>query len=184
MTAIGLVVAFSGADNTMAEVQPAATAATYQEINWDALVPEDWAPPQPDFDAFFEAPVEGYSADIPEAPVVAAMDGQRVKLPGYLVPVKLDGEKVREFLMVPYFGACIHVPPPPPNQVVHVTMDPAVKLADPYGAHWVSGTLSTKGTSSDLATAAYTMTGDLVNEYVWEPYVPPEDEAAEEAPAQ
>ena len=54
------------------------------------------------------------------------LDGQNVRIPGYLLPLDFDGKKVTEFLLVPYVGACIHVPPPPPNQIVHVRPDEAV----------------------------------------------------------
>jgi len=52
-----------------------------------------------------------------------ALDGQIVRMPGYLLPLETSGKRVREFLLVPWVGACIHTPPPPPNQIVHVTLD-------------------------------------------------------------
>lgn len=59
--------------------------------------------------------------DMPNAPVVKALDGQNIRLPGYIVPLEVSEEgRTTEFLLVPYFGACIHVPPPPSNQIVHV----------------------------------------------------------------
>ena len=56
------------------------------------------------------------------APVVEALNGQHVKIPGFVVPLDASGETVKEILLVPYFGACVHVPPPPSNQIVHVTL--------------------------------------------------------------
>jgi len=53
--------------------------------------------------------------------VVKELNGQKVSIPGYLLPLEITGSSVTEFLLVPYFGACIHAPPPPPNQIVHVT---------------------------------------------------------------
>ena len=50
------------------------------------------------------------------------LDGKRVRLPGYVLPLDVDGELLTEFLLVPYVGACIHVPPPPRNQIVHATV--------------------------------------------------------------
>ncbi|MBK8162824.1 MAG: DUF3299 domain-containing protein [Gammaproteobacteria bacterium] len=55
-----------------------------------------------------------------EAPVLSALHNQTVKLPGFVVPLEGDGQVVNEFLLVPYYGACIHVPPPPANQIVNV----------------------------------------------------------------
>jgi hypothetical protein len=52
-----------------------------------------------------------------------ALDGQLVRMPGYLLPLETSGKRIREFLLVPWVGACIHTPPPPPNQIVHVTLD-------------------------------------------------------------
>ena len=72
--------------------------------------------------------------------------------------------------MVPYFGACIHVPPPPPNQIVYVEMPEAVSLDDPYGAHWVTGVMTTEASSTSLAETSYTMAGELVEEFDWEAF--------------
>jgi len=52
-----------------------------------------------------------------------AIIGQTVQLQGYLLPLEFDNDKVKEFLLVPYVGACIHVPPPPGNQIVYVSLD-------------------------------------------------------------
>ena len=73
--------------------------------------------------------------------VVKELDGQDVRMPGYLLPLEITDGKVTEFLLVPYVGACIHVPPPPPNQIVHVKLDPedglkSGNLIDPV---WVIG---------------------------------------------
>jgi len=145
----------------------AAEAADPRQITWDDLLPEGWTPPIAPVDHFFEqGPAAAQS--VAEAPVVPAMNGQRVRLPGYLVPIDLDGKQVRSFLMVPYFGACIHVPPPPPNQVVFVRLEKPVSLEDPYGAHWVTGRLSTEASSTNLAEAAYTMVGEVVEVFDWD----------------
>ncbi len=138
-----------------------------ENISWDDLLPPDWIPPATSVNHFFdETPAQTLSSA--ESPVVPAMNRRRVRLPGYLVPIDLEGERVRSFLMVPYFGACIHVPPPPPNQVVFVELEDAVSLADPYGAHWVTGELRTSNNSTDLAEAAYSMRGESVEVFNWE----------------
>lgn len=138
-----------------------------ENITWDDLLPPDWVPPATSVDHFFDGTPE-QTLSSAESPVVPAMNRRRVRLPGYLVPMDLEGERVRSFLMVPYFGACIHVPPPPPNQVVFVEMEDAVSLADPYGAHWVTGELRTSSSSTDLAEAAYRMRGEAVDVFDWE----------------
>jgi len=156
--------------DTTEEAEAAAGTATVESptvLTWDDLLPEGWTPPVTSVDHFFDSPPQ--PAQTPDdAPVVDALDAQRVRLPGYLVPITLEGERVREFLMVPYFGACIHVPPPPPNQIVFVSLPQAIDLDDPYGAHWVTGVLSTSISSTELADAAYTMRGEAVDPFNWQ----------------
>ncbi|OHC44405.1 MAG: hypothetical protein A3J25_09630, partial [Pseudomonadales bacterium RIFCSPLOWO2_02_FULL_63_210] len=109
------------------------TAAEVRELTWSDMVPAD-APaqvvePAPihDLSQLADALSEAGPASqqqSPAAPVVKELDGQAVKLPGYIVPLDVTDEgRVTEFLLVPYFGACIHVPPPPSNQIVHVTTE-------------------------------------------------------------
>src|SRR5690606_42145125 len=76
------------------------------------------------------------------APVVQAMNGRRIRLPGFVVPLEGDGKTVREFLLVPYFGACIHVPPPPANQLIHVMPDQPIPGEWNMVPVWVSGVLT------------------------------------------
>lgn len=92
--------------------------------------------------------------------VVADMDGRTVDLDGYLVPLGTnDAGLVDEALFVSFYGACIHVPPPPPNQIIHVTLDAPIALGnlwDPYRLH---GTLQIKQFDADIASAAYDVGG-------------------------
>lgn len=125
------------------------------ELGWDDLVPRSAA----EFDD-----------DLPRSPVpsngtVAELNGVEVKLPGFVVPLDMSGETVSSFLLVPYFGACIHQPPPPPNQTVFVTLKEAIALETMYYPVWVTGTLATERNSSDLAEAGYTMAGLSVERF-------------------
>ena len=79
-----------------------------------------------------------------------ALDGTRVRIPGYVLPLEFDGTAVSEFLLVPYVGACIHVPPPPPNQMVFVTASASFETEGLFAPVWVEGTLSTRGGAYDL----------------------------------
>jgi hypothetical protein len=84
--------------------------------------------------------------------MVEELNGKRVRIPGYLLPLEISDSKVTEFLLVPYIGACIHVPPPPPNQIVHVNVVhkkgySSKKLYEPV---WVSGVISVKSIVKDL----------------------------------
>ncbi len=78
------------------------------------------------------------------------LEGQVVKLPGYLLPLELSGKRVTEFLLVPWVGACVHTPPPPPNQIVHVKVDAAYEMTSLFEPVWVIGKLATSATKKSL----------------------------------
>lgn len=84
--------------------------------------------------------------------VVEELDGQQIKMPGYVLPIEFDGRKVSEFLLVPWVGACIHTPPPPPNQIVHVVLGPERAIEDKgrFAPIWVAGEMHTEATSKNL----------------------------------
>ena len=79
------------------------------------------------------------TGEMPES--IRKLMGKPIKIPGFAVPLEGDDgfEYVKEFLLVPTFGACIHVPPPPPNQVIHVILDKPVYFEKLMYAVWVSG---------------------------------------------
>ncbi|WP_300656353.1 DUF3299 domain-containing protein, partial [Pseudomonas sp.] len=146
------------------------SAAEVRELAWSDMVPAD-APPQVvepvpmhDLSQLADALSEAGPAtrqQSPAAPVVKQLDGLAVKLPGYIVPLDVTEEgRVTEFLLVPYFGACIHVPPPPSNQIVHVTTELGVLLDALYQPFWIEGALQVEQSSSELAEAGYQMQAD------------------------
>jgi hypothetical protein len=94
---------------------------------------------------------------------VAALDGKAIRLGGYPVPLETDarGRSIL-FFLVPYPGACIHVPPPPPNQLVLVRYPAGIELEDIYAPLWVSGTLKVEPVSNELADAAYALEAGVV----------------------
>lgn len=150
-------------------------AAEVRELTWAEMIPAD-APAQStepvplhDLSPQAEALSESGPAAIqqsPAAPVVPALDGQAIKLPGYIVPLDVSDEgRVTEFLLVPYFGACIHVPPPPSNQIVHVTSAAGVLMDALYQPFWIEGPLKVEQSSSELAEAGYQMTAGKVYAY-------------------
>jgi len=94
---------------------------------------------------------------------VAALDGQPIRLGGYPVPLESDAAgRSTLFFLVPYPGACIHVPPPPPNQLVLVRYPEGIELEDIYAPLWVSGTLQVEQVSNELADAAYALEAGMV----------------------
>ncbi len=75
--------------------------------------------------------------------VVPSLDGANVRIAGYLLPIEFKGDKVTEFLLVPFVGACIHVPPPPANQIVHVRYEEGFSTRGLFAPVWVNGAMST-----------------------------------------
>ena len=99
--------------------------------------------------------------------------GQIVRIPGYALPLEHKDMGVKEFLLVPYVGACIHVPPPPPNQTVYVSLKEAYTVKDLYEPVWITGRLSIKTTNKSLSLVdgsavietAYMLDGITVGPY-------------------
>ena len=140
-------------------------AAEPRELTWSEMLPADTAPAAPPAamhdlsklaDALAAETGPAASQQSVAAPVVKALDGQLVKLPGYIVPLDVTEEgRVTEFLLVPYYGACIHVPPPPPNQIIHVTLATPIALGDLWDPYRLAGRLQVKRFDADIASASY-----------------------------
>ncbi|WP_371917430.1 DUF3299 domain-containing protein [Pseudomonas sp. M30-35] len=150
-------------------------AAEPRELTWSELIPPNAPPvvtqmaPMHDLSQLGDTLSEtgpGMKQLSPAAPVVKNLDGVAVKLPGYIVPLDATDEgRVTEFLLVPYFGACIHVPPPPSNQIVHITTELGVKLDTLYQPFWVEGPLKVEQSTSELADAGYQMSAQKIYPY-------------------
>jgi hypothetical protein len=99
-------------------------------------------------------------------PVVTSLNGRRVRMAGLVVPLEGDGETMTEFLLVAYYGACIHVPPPPANQIVYIKAGPLkVKATELFGSVWVTGQLRTDYSHSEVGDAGYTIEAEKVEPY-------------------
>lgn len=83
--------------------------------------------------------------------VVPALDGQMIRMPGYALPLEFSGKAIRRFLLVPYVGACIHTPPPPPNQLIVVDLETPYTVKDIYDPIWITGRLTAKSGSQSLS---------------------------------
>ena len=163
--------------------------SNFEEIEWTELMPaEDLEALQnpPDYimdieegsaedkvvnqgekptDMFFD---DEYQRALLSTTVVSEMDGKAIRIPGFIVPLEFNDDKtVSQFFLVPFFGACIHVPPPPPNQVIHVTSSFGVKLENLYTPHWVSGVVNSVFIENEIASATYAMDAVDVEVY-WE----------------
>jgi uncharacterized protein len=147
----------------------------YPLVEWDNLMPADWDPMAAfrgldfsnlqDNDPRAQKALEAMRKAWNEAPVNMAMSGQQVRIPGFALPLEQSEAGVTELLLVPYFGACIHTPPPPANQIIHVKLDapePALGAMQPY---WIWGQLSATRFSNELGDAAYQIQAKGIQPY-------------------
>jgi uncharacterized protein len=95
-------------------------------------------------------------------PVVTELDGKRVRLGGYVVPLDFEATTVKEFLLAPFVGACIHVPPPPPNQIVYVKTAKGFDVEGSFDPVYVTGTLKVASQFTGLAEAGYSIEAEKV----------------------
>lgn len=158
-------------------------ASTVQTLSWDDLVPEDYElkPPLPihdysDLASIFKVEMDratgsAFAQQEPNAPVVTTFDQQQVRLAGYVVPLTIDANsRVIDFLLVPYLGACIHVPPPPSNQIIYVDAEQGLPLDELWEPFWVEGQLQVAALETAEITAGYQL--QLVN---YQRYTEPSD---------
>ncbi|MCO6428655.1 DUF3299 domain-containing protein [Nitrosomonas communis] len=160
---------------------------SYKTIQWTDLMPQD------DLDALLNPPAyldeieDGSEEDMLSNQFMLAMaqasddrymqalsstrikpefDNQRIRLPGFIVPLEFDEKQtLTRFFLVPFFGACIHVPPPPPNQIVYGVFEKGLEVTALHEPVWVTGILKTTLTENDVATSAYAMEVATVETY-------------------
>ncbi|MEM7361291.1 MAG: DUF3299 domain-containing protein, partial [Pseudomonadota bacterium] len=170
--------AFAGLPEEIREVLEQPESA-FKELEWEQLAPaDDWEALQnpPSLigeitEGGFEDRISGplgslgaaagsgrYAQALSSARVVGELDGSFSKIPGFIVPIEFsEDNKLMEFFLVPYFGACFHLPPPPPNQIVHVTSAIGADFESVYDPVWILGRLKTATKTNHIATAAYSM---------------------------
>jgi hypothetical protein len=149
---------------------PKAPAGAAPELDWDELLPQDararfsGGPPPPTHDTLGEG---GLAAQqVMDFSVNKALDGALIKIPGFIVPLDVGKDGlVTDFFLVPYFGACIHVPPPPPNQIVHVRISKGIALDSIYEAYWITGRMKVVNKSTRLGASAYQLAASNVEIY-------------------
>jgi len=181
----GALIAVAAKPVATAAVAPAAPAASpalaahkaaaqksgrIVDLDWKELLPEG---ERAHFTATAPPPVHDYRGE-GGPPAVQAQDfavnksleGAIVRLPGFIVP--LDAVKngdVSEFLLVPYFGSCIHVPPPPPNQIVYVHTSKRSAIESIYDAYWITGKLHLQTKTTRLGATAYELSAEKIEVY-------------------
>ena len=132
-------------------------------INWDDLLPEGEMERIQELYNLASSMTEmnhfgGPMTQIGTFNVQEGLIGRTVRMPGYILPLDLQpGGDITEFLLVPYFGACVHTPPPPPNQIVYVTSAEPIRVERLWSAVWVTGQLSADQHMNDMGDAAYTI---------------------------
>lgn len=143
-------------------------------IGWEDLMPEGeeerlqkmYAAQMASLYSIQEGSAADTAVQIGSFNTVDTFDEKKIRIPGYTVPFSYDAKaEISEFLLVPYFGACIHAPPPPPNQTIFVRTDKPILLKDLPQAVWVEGTLHAEKQESDLADAAYIIDLTRVEKY-------------------
>ena len=158
---------------------PAGKPSPFKTITWDELVPKDWDPMKdfksqdmgalvdgdPRADAMLKKLREAWDA----APTNPAHVGQAVRIPGFVVPLEETKDGLKEFLLVPYFGACIHSPPPPANQIIHVMPKTPAKGVRSMDAVWITGTLATLRTDTYMGASGYRVDAVGVEPYAERP---------------
>ncbi|PSL21984.1 DUF3299 domain-containing protein [Shimia abyssi] len=97
--------------------------------------------------------------------VTKKYDGKVVRIPGYLVPLEYDGERVTAGLLVPYVGACVHVPPPPPNQLIFVTSPTPYESKGLFEPVYITGMFGTAAATTQLAEVGYALSADKIEPY-------------------
>jgi len=144
------------------------TADSVKTLQWDDLIPEET---MAELEKSAAAGINhnGGATKQQMSPLLSAvkkeLDGQQVKLPGFMVPLGGDENKVTEFLLVPYFGACMHTPPPPANQIVYVNYPKGVNPDMLYDPVWIQGPIKVGEIESELAVSGYSMNAIDVSLY-------------------
>lgn len=150
--------------------QASAPSVVFRKTSWDDLIPPEWNPTAilqklqvgkyGDGDPRSDKALEAMKEEWDNAPGNKALDGRTVRLEGYIVPLKADKKgAMTDMLLVPYFGACVHSPPPPANQIVHVVFDPGRKGFEMMMIVRVKGTLRLRDVSTMMGAAAYRLDG-------------------------
>ncbi len=151
----------------------AGTAAAQEprELSWNDLLPKSQSvgsalpepAPQTRLDRLLAEVEANQSVDVP---VVKELNGANVKIPGFVVPLEfVEGGTVGSLLLVPYFGACMHYPPPPANQVVHVELATPMVIDSLWEPVWVLGEMTTTFRNSEMGAAGYSMAAGQIQAY-------------------
>ena len=154
---------------------PAHAADAWPELKWEAMVPKGWDPSgefknldlskMQDSDPKAMEALDKLKQAWDNAPAEPSLNGRKIRIAGFALPLERKGDKVVEFLLVPYFGACIHTPPPPANQIIHAKSDKPLTGVRMMVPIWAYGTLSVARGDTTWGVAGYRLTVDKVAPY-------------------
>ncbi|WP_406827733.1 DUF3299 domain-containing protein [Microbulbifer sp. ARAS458-1] len=162
----------------------------YREVKWEELIPQEdldallnppdyyaMIPEGSDEDVFpteepltidgpASAEMARYQQALQSAKIKPEFDQQQVRIPGFVVPLEFDDDQtITRFLLVPYFGACMHLPPPPPNQVIYANFPDGFQVEFLYDPVYIEGELRTLPEDTERGNAAYSMNVARVSAY-------------------
>ncbi|MDA9556680.1 DUF3299 domain-containing protein [Vibrio sp.] len=133
-----------------------------QELDWQSLIPESARKSMSLQQQLMSQTNHTIDAQTPQSQISEVrmdLHGEYVKIPGYIIPLEGDHEKTTEFLLVPFMGACIHVPPPPPNQIIHVSFPDGIPVTELWDLTYVIGKMNVTSQSFELANTGYSIDG-------------------------
>lgn len=169
-------------------IQSSVASKQYIDIDWIELMPDD------DLEVFLNPPelfndiqegssydnlddvlaqnsdneeVRRYQQALSSNRVIESFNNKTIRIPGFIVPLESNEKNlVTQFFIVPYFGACLHLPPPPPNQIIFGELKDGIDVDELFHAFWFEGTIVIDQTQNDLGQSAYSMSLD--NVYLYE----------------
>lgn len=143
-----------------------AWAEEYIDIKWKDLLPEGQVAVPPMLQGIID---HGQAPLVSQQPAMNGVrtdwNGQIVRLPGFIVPIDYSGTGVTAFILVPFVGACVHVPPPPANQLVFVTTGEPYESSGLFEPVNVIGMFGVASMSTELADIAYALSADRIEPY-------------------
>lgn len=150
-------------------------ADAWPEMKWEQLIPPGWDPAKSfkdldlsklqDADPRAMEALDRLKQEWDSAPADPALNGRKLRIAGFALPLERQGDKVTEFLIVPYFGACIHTPPPPANQIIHARSKKPLTGVRMMGPVWTYGTLSVQRGETTWGVAGYRLDVDKIAPY-------------------
>lgn len=137
------------------------------DLEWEDLLPEGETAPIPTvLQGILEHEMAPLASQQPISNGVRTdWNGQIVRLPGFIVPIDYKGTGVVAFILVPYVGACVHVPPPPANQLVFVTTEDPYESNGLFEAVNVIGMFGSASTRTQLAEVGYALSAEKIEPF-------------------